>query len=77
MIGNSGPAADAFPITPSDSKVLKGVRALFIGSAGDVTILTPADNVVEFKNLPDAYTLDVAAKKVMVATTASDIVGLK
>jgi len=72
----------AVPVTPSDTTGLKATRGLFIGSAGDVTVLftgdgwQPVAGPVTFKNVPDATFLPIRVTKVMAATAAGDILAL-
>jgi hypothetical protein len=71
----------AYDVTPNNSTDLAiHPRALYIGSGGDLTVLMKSENddiaVVTFHNLPDAFVLDIAVRRVMTASTASDIVAL-
>lgn len=69
---------EPFPITPSDTEEFKVVKALYIGTGGNITVETPKSTApVTFFNVPDAFILDVRAYAVRATgTTASDIVGL-
>ncbi|MCK1407661.1 hypothetical protein [Bradyrhizobium sp. 76] len=66
-------AADAVAVTPSDSTVLSAVRALFVGTGGNLTLTFPSGDVV-LKNVANGQLLPVRPSKVKVATTAADIV---
>lgn len=72
------PAAGAFAITPSDTENLsRSGRALYIGSAGHVTLVTVSGQTVRFANAGDGSILPVRAQRVLATgTTARDIVGL-
>lgn len=74
---SSAPAVGAFDITPNDIDDLPRIaRALYIGTTGNVRILTPDDEDITFDNVP-VGTLEAQAKRVFAtSTTASDIVGL-
>lgn len=78
MRSNSGTATDVAAITNSDTVDVPKAPAvgLFIGTGGDVTIIAPGGGTATFKNLPNAYTLDVSVQRVLTSTTASDIVAL-
>lgn len=71
------PANDFAAVTKSDSTVLSGVRALYIGGAGDVVVRSAGSSTsVTFKAVPAGTILPAQAEKVMAATTATDIVAL-
>lgn len=71
------PAADAFPITPSNTAYLRAT-ALYVGTGGDVAVVTEANSTVTFANVPDGSVLPVRVKQVLsTGTTASDILGLR
>lgn len=63
-------------ITPSDSTVLVGVRGLWIGGAGIVSIIAYDDTTAVSLTVPAGTLLPIFAKKVMAATTATLIVAL-
>lgn len=68
---------DAFAITPNDT-VAAPFTALYIGGAGDVTLISRNTGAsVVFKAVPVGTTLYVAGSQVMATgTTATNIVGL-
>lgn len=73
------PAQNCFAIDPAVSENLVAVtKAIFVGQGGNVTLRTIRGEAdVTFRNLPNAYVLDVRAIAVRVAgTTAGNIVGL-
>lgn len=73
-----GSAANGGAITPSDSTVLTPpTRALYVGGAGDVTVVTVGGSVLDFKAVPVGTTLPVQAQMVKATgTTATFILGL-
>lgn len=73
-----GPGRRLVAITKSDSTELSAdVRALWIGGAGDVSILCWGDTAaVTLASVPAGTLLPIKAKKVMAATTATSIVGI-
>jgi len=74
----SGPAAHGFAVTPNDSTTLsETTRALYVGSAGAVTVLMASGASVTFTGIPAGTMLPVRVTKVMASgTSATDIVGL-
>ncbi|MFT4115419.1 spike base protein, RCAP_Rcc01079 family [Bradyrhizobium sp.] len=66
-------AFDAVVVTPSDSTVLSGVRALWVGTGGNLTLSFPSGDIV-VKNVASGQLLPVRPSKVKAATTAADIV---
>lgn len=84
----TGQAIDALPVTLSDTTVLNGVRGLYIGTGGNVTVVTAeayrraaitgtAATPVTFSNMPTGSFLGLHIYKVMAtSTTASNIVAM-
>jgi len=75
----TSPARNGFAITPNDSVDLSiTCRALFVGGAGDVSVILKGDSSsIVFKNVSAGTVLPVSAKRVEATlTTATDIVGL-
>ena len=74
------PARDAADVTPSNSEPLPdGVcRSLYIGTGGDLKVMTRKGATVTFKNLGDGCILPVMAQQVFADpdTTAEDIIAL-
>lgn len=71
------PAFDGVAITPTDAPLSSIVRALFIGVAGNVKILTPGNVSLNFQNLQAGSILPVMCLQVFsTSTTASGIIGL-
>ena len=63
-------------VTPSDSTDLTGVRALWIGGAGIVSVKCVDDSTAVSLTVPAGTLLPVFAKNVMAASTATLIVAL-
>lgn len=68
-------ANDGFAVTKSDTTVFFA-NALYIGTTGDVVLVTCRDTTLTFVGVPAGTFLPVRCKKVMAATTASNIIGL-
>ncbi|TBZ07771.1 spike base protein, RCAP_Rcc01079 family [Rhizobium leguminosarum] len=71
------PASRAAVVTPNDTTIVNA-RALYIGTAGDVSIAPRRDvDPVIFKNVPAGTILPVhAAIVALTGTTASNIIAL-
>lgn len=70
------PARGYQAVTPSDNTVLN-CRALYIGGTGNVVLQMPdREEVVTFNNVLAGTILPVSARRVMAATTATNIVAL-
>jgi len=70
------PARGYAAVTPSNTTVLN-CRALYIGGTGDVVLQMPdREEVVTFHNVLAGTILPVSARRVMGATTATNIVAL-
>lgn len=77
LVPSWGPAYRLVAITPSDSTVLTGVRALWVGGAGNLALVAAGDSgTVTVSAVPAGTLLPIAVTKVMAATTATLIVGL-
>lgn len=75
-IGDLGPANSLATVTPSDDTIVN-CRALYVGGAGDVSIMAVNDSAaVTLQDVPAGTILPIACKKVMAATTATNIVAL-
>jgi hypothetical protein len=76
--GLQAPAHDAFAVTPHDSNDLATpARALYIGGAGAVKLVTLAGTTVTFAGLAAGQVLPVGASRVFdTDTDATLIVGL-
>ncbi len=88
MLTSNNPYSESFAITPSDTVDLVGIdkgqgvvsepaRALYIGVAGDVTLIDVSGQTTLFKAVPVGE-LRVSCKRVKATgTTATNIVGLR
>jgi len=77
----SNPGRGSFVITKNDSTVfVKPTRALYVGSAGDVTVHMVADAVADYRtyaNVQEGTTLDIQVDMVRATgTAASGFVGI-
>ena len=70
------PAYKLTVVTPSDSTVLTGVRALWVGGAGNVSVIACNDSAAVTLTVPAGTLLPIFAIKVMAATTATNIVAM-
>lgn len=70
------PAYNLTVVTPSDTTVLTGVRALWVGGAGNVSVIACNDTAAVTLTVPAGTLLPIFAKKVMAATTATNIVAM-
>lgn len=68
-------ARGAFAITPSDTTVIMA-RALYVGTGGDLAVVTDAGQTVTFTGVLGGTILPVKVSQVKAATTASNIVGM-
>jgi hypothetical protein len=77
--GQSSPAQNAVSITPADSDLATAVRALYIGSAGNVAVILSGDtDAVTFVAVPAGTVLPITVKQVRLTnTTATNIIGLR
>ncbi len=69
-------ACDAFAITESDTTVVN-FDALYVGTTGDVVVLTGKGSTTTFPTVPAGTILPIKGTKVMAASTASGFVGMK
>lgn len=80
-IGNASPVfssySDASAVTTSDTTVLIGVKGLWIGGTGNVSVVTFNGNTVTFTAVPSGVLLPIAVTKVRATgTTATNILAL-
>lgn len=75
----TSPALGAVAVTPSDTvNIVGGFKSLYIGGAGNVTLVTYNDEVVTFVGLLAGSILPVVGYRVnATATTATNLVGLR
>lgn len=70
------PAAGAAAITPSDSTELN-CRAIYVGGGGNVVVQMPGrDTSITFSNVLAGTFMPVSARRVMAATSATNLVAL-
>lgn len=76
--GLTSPAEGGAAVTPSDSEDLPTAsRALYIGGAGNVAVVTVGGDTVTFVGLASASILPVRVARVLATgTTATNIVAL-
>jgi len=74
----SGPAFDGFAVTPSDSvNFATDAKALYVGGAGNIVVVTPRGTVLTFVGVPVGAILPVCARRInSTNTTATNIIGL-
>jgi hypothetical protein len=76
MSNVSDPAKFGGAVTPSDSTVLTPTRALYVGTAGNVSVLMMNGVTVTFSNV-QAGILPIQVTQVLATgTTASNIIAL-
>lgn len=68
----SAPDRHAVAVTPLDATTIPLTDSLYIGVSGDVVVTLESDALVTYKSVPVGR-LHVACKKVMTATTATNI----
>ena len=76
---NPGCASDAFPIVPTDvaTTTYGPCRAIYIGGAGNLQLITPQGTNVLFTAVPAGTTLKVANVRIAATgTLATGLVGL-
>ena len=70
------PASGYAAVTPSDSTDLD-CRAIYVGGAGNVVLMLPGrSETVTFFNVPAGTFMPVSARRVMAATSATNLVAL-
>ena len=75
--GYDSPAVDAFVITPSANRLPRDIRSIYVGTGGNVNVITFRGTTVLFTGVPSGSILPVRCTHVLSAsTTASAMVGL-
>ncbi|MDP1599008.1 hypothetical protein [Phenylobacterium sp.] len=76
--GATTSAVEMFTIAPHATDELPQVpRAIYVGGAGNLAVVTQGGETVVFKGLGAGQTLVIAPARVLIAgTTATDLVGL-
>jgi hypothetical protein len=79
LLGKMAPAANAVAVTPDDDTDLTtAADALYIGTTGDLSVITIGGDTVTFANVPAGMVLPVSVLRVKATnTTASDIVAIR
>ena len=72
------PGQDGFAITPSDiTNFNVAARAVYVGVAGDISIVTLKDTSLLFKNAVAGSVIPMMALRVnLTNTTATDLIGI-
>jgi len=72
------PAYDGVAVTPSDSVDLTSYcRAIYVGTGGDVALITRGGTTLTFKNVPSGALLPIRATRIKATgTAATDIIAL-
>lgn len=70
------PASKLAAITPADADLANWTRAIYVGGAGDLAVLTVDDTTITFVAVPAGSWLPVVAKQIKAATTATSIVSM-
>ena len=76
---NAAPGEDAALVTPNDTTdlPLKPARSLYIGTGGNVEVITARGTTIIIPNIPSGTILPLKVTRVRAAlTTASDIVAI-
>lgn len=78
MTDQANPASRAFAVTPSDTvNFTFRARALFVGGAGNISLVTEGGDTVTFTGVNAGSILPVMCTRVnLTLTTATNIVGL-
>lgn len=71
-----GPGRDGVAIVPADTNLTRNVRAIWVGTTGDVVLITPEGTTLTFVGVPAGSLLPIWARQVKAATTAGSIVGI-
>ncbi|GGH36433.1 hypothetical protein SAMN05444007_108263 [Cribrihabitans marinus] len=76
--GLSDPGRHAAAVTPNDTVDLDPpARSLFIGTGGNVRVLTYGSETVDFKGVQTGHVLPMHVRRVLASgTTAADIVAI-
>lgn len=75
-IAVNAPIENGYSITPADSDLSTVTRALYIGTFGNVTVITAGGDTITFVSVPAGSILPVRCTQVKASTTATNILGL-
>ena len=76
FLANGRVWGDAEAITKSDT-ASNAYSAIYVGGAGNLTVVTEAGTTVTFSGVPAGTVLPIRTQKVLAATTATLLVGFK
>lgn len=78
VLNDTYPASSAVAITPDDDTDLTTTtRGIYVGTGGDLAVILADDTVaVTFANVASGIVYPLRVKRVMEASTATDLVGL-
>lgn len=74
---DNGEFTGAETITKSDATVLTGIRGLWVGGAGNLTLRTIEGDTVQLVGVQAGTLVPMRVDMVLDATTATSIVGLR
>ncbi len=73
----NSPASDAAEITPGASPMANVSRGIYIGGAGNLSLITVAGTTVVFSSVPAGTVLTIMATHILATnTTATNIVSM-
>jgi hypothetical protein len=76
FMANGRTWGDAVAITKSDTEN-NSYSAIYVGGTGNVAVVTEAGTTVTFNAVPVGVIIPVRTQKVLNATTATNLVGLR
>jgi hypothetical protein len=77
MLQNNIVASSAVAVSPSDTGEIRAL-ALYVGTTGNLRVLTANGDDVTFPNVPSGFLLPLEVRRVYsTSTTASNIVALR
>jgi len=76
VFAQASSANDGAAVTKSDSTVV-AFDAVYVGGTGDLVVTTPAGTVLTFSAVPAGSIIPIRCNRVMAATTATLMVGMK
>jgi hypothetical protein len=72
----TSPASGGFTITPlADTDLETITRALYVGTGGTLAVVLQWGQTVTLVNVPDGALLPIRVRRVLPASTATDLVG--
>lgn len=76
VFAQASSANDGAAVTKSDSTVV-AFDAVYVGGTGDLVVTTPLGTVLTFSAVPAGSIIPIRCNRVMAATTATLMIGLK